>query len=218
MEFPEPTDEQIKQTQKAIRNKFDIKVPKKDAHKLVNLIQELKFYHEVSEIDHYYSKIDDESVEEFQKMMKEKYNQEISMSEARQQSQGLMIFVVFKEKDRLAEEMREILTKRREVKYEPVLLEKTAQLFKIHYNLDLPENRQKQLLHYVSKNVWYKEGLGESVEKCLDELIIYADKRKRGKKISQFWKYNKIKQDIDSAVEELKLIEGKFDPLYRELD
>lgn len=209
----EPTDDQVKQTQQAVKEKFGIKVPKKDAYKLVKIIKELKFYCEVSEIDHYHTKVDDKPVEEFQQMMKDKYNQEISLAEAREQSQGLMVFVVFKEKDRLSKEMREILVKHREVKYEPTLLEKTAKLFKIHYNLELPEDRQKQLLHFISKNVWFEEGLDVLVEQTLDELITYVDKRKRGKRTYNGWKYSKIKQNIDWIVREQKLIDGQFDLL-----
>lgn len=210
----EPTDDQILQTQKAIKEKFDIKVPKADAYKLVKIIKELKFYCEVEEIDHYYAKVDDKAVEDFQKLMKEKYNQELSTSEAREQSQGLMVFVVFKEKDRLAKEMREILTKHRQVNYDPVLLEKVNRLFKIHYDIDLKDDRQRQLLHFISKNVWFEEGLDVSVDQILDELIKYADKRKRGKRTYNDWKYKKLKQNIDWVVNEEKLTEGNFTPLY----
>ncbi|MEI6144023.1 MAG: hypothetical protein WCP91_00305 [Candidatus Berkelbacteria bacterium] len=213
LDLPEPTDDEIKQLQELTVSKLGIKVPKKDARKMAVNAKELNWWMEKTKSPTFHMNIDDKHVLEFQKLVKEHSGKETTLAEARQQSQGLLLFASFKEKQRLADETREILTNYREVKYDPALLEKTAKLVKTHYGIDLSDGRQKQLLHLISKVVWYTVGLDEPIGVCLDELITYADKRKRGKKVSHFYKYKEVKQHIDWALRETKLIEGDFDPL-----
>ena len=60
------------------------------------------------------------------------------------------------------------------------------------------------------------EGLDESLEKCLDDLITYVDKRKRGKRIEGLDLHDKMRQALDLVISDLKLAGKGFDSLYRE--
>jgi len=214
IEISETTEEQIKQTKELVKSKFGIKVPKSDLLKLIELIKELQWWFKVTPKDSSHH-IDEKMAIDLQKSFKKNYKKDISMSEAYDAARGLMILVPLKEKQRLADEMRFILVKYKKVDYAPVLIEKTGKLFQFHYDLKLNKKQLEWIVQIVSKTVWYEEAVDGSVEKCLDDLLVYADKRKRGKRVNCLDLHDKVRQSIDWAIEKLKP-KLKFDPLYRD--
>ncbi len=214
IEISETTEEQIKQTRELAKSKYGIKVPKKDLLKLIKLIKELQWWFKVTP-KNASRHIDEKMAVDFQKMFKKNYNSDLTMSEAYNAAGGMMILVPLKEKQRLADEMRFILVKHKKVVYPAELKEKTDKLLQLHYKLSPNKEQLKWIIEIVSKTVWYEEAVDASVEKCLDDLWIYADKRNRGKRVNCLELHDKVRQSIDWAIEKLKP-KLKFDPLYRD--
>lgn len=214
LNISEPTEEQIKQTKKLVKEKYGIKVPKKDLTELVKKIKELEWWFKADKLDPI--RIIEDYAISLQKLMKENYDKEITMSEAYDQARGLLVLVPFKEKQRLADDMREILVKHKEVNFEPCLLNKLVKIFDLHYGIQLTDDNLKYVLHTISKYVWYEEGLDNSVEKCLDDILIYIDKKKRGKRFNGLNLHNKIRPIFDLLIKELKLKEGEFETIFRD--
>lgn len=215
IEISETTEEQIKQTKELVKSKYGINVPKPDLFKLIKLIKELEWWFKVTPKDSSHH-IDEKMAREMQEMYKKHYKKELTLSEGYDAARGLMVLVPYKEKQRLADEMRFILTKYRKVKYDQALIEKIAKLFQLHYELELTSEQLKWIVDILSKTVWYEEALDASPEKCLDDLLVYADKRKRGKRVNCLDLHDKVRQSLDWAVNELKLKKKDFDPLYRD--
>lgn len=215
-EISKPTEEEIIQTKEMVKNKYDIIIPKSDTIKLVKLIKELDWWIKVDKGPTSPKHITEEMAIEFKELMKKTLDKEITIAEAYKDARSLLVIVPFKEKQRITDEIRAILVTHREVLRDPITTEKTAKLLRFHYNIELNNDQLEQLIQYLSKKVWYEEGLGASLEKCLDDLMIYADKRKRGKRVNGLNLHNKIRQAFDQAIKDLKLVKDEFNPLYRE--
>ena len=208
----ETTEEQILQTKQLLKRKYNLQIPKPGLLSLIKLMKELSWWLERTSSDSP-THVSEERALEIQKMIKKDYDKDLTLAESYDAARGLMVLVPFKEKQRLADEMRAIMVKYQKVKYAKSLMEKTAKLFKLHYELELAEKELKDLVYFLSKSVWYEEGLDESPEQCVDDLLIYVDKRKRGKRTNCLKLHDKIRESLDWAVKE-KLKMKKFEPLY----
>lgn len=136
IEISETTDEQIKQTKQLVKDRFGINVPKPDLLKLIKLIKELEWWFKVTPKDSAHH-IDEKMAQDMQRMFKKNYKKDISLSEGYDAARGLMVLVPYKEKQRLADEMRFILVKYKKVVYHAELIEKMDKLFQLHYGLEL---------------------------------------------------------------------------------
>lgn len=212
-----PTKEEIKQTGKMAKDKFGIKVPKADLLRLIKLMKELNHLLEITPKDtNNPVHISEEMALECKEIFEKNYHKKMSITEAYNCARGMILLVPLKEKQRISDEMRAILVRHREVKSDSILLEKIAKLFKLHYKLDLTKDQLNHVLHIVTKSVWYEEGLNDTVDKFIDDMMIYVDKRQRGKKVNTLNLHNEVRQTLDWTVKELKLSKQKFDPLYRD--
>lgn len=214
IEISETTEEQILQTKQLLKSKYNLRIPKSDLLPLIKLMKELSWWLERTSSESP-THVSEERALEIQKMIKKEYDKDLTLAESYDAARGLMVLVPFKEKQRLADEMRAIMVKYQKVKYAKSLMEKTAKLFKLHYGLELAEKKLKDLVYFLSKTVWYEEGLDESPEQCVDDLLIYIDKRKRGKRTNCLKLHDKIRESLDWAVKE-KLKMKKFEPLYQQ--
>lgn len=217
-EVSEPTEEEVNQTKKMVKDKYDIVIPKSDALKLARLIKEMEWWMKVDKDPASPKPVTEKMVSEFKELVKKVKGKDITKAEAYDGARGLLVLVPFKEKQRIADEIRAILVKRRKVLRDPVVSEKAKELLRLHYGLELAKNQLEQLIPYLTRKLWYEEGLDESLEKCLDDLMVYADKRKRGKRVNALNLHDKIRQALDSAIKDLKLAGKDFEPLYREQD
>ncbi len=209
----EPTEEEIAQTKKLAKDKFGIEVPKKDVCKLVKIMKKLQWWFKLPEEPMSFNK---NELEDLGSLFKKHYGKELTTTEKYDFARGLSVLVLLKEKQRLADEVRAILVKNKIVKYEPILLEKLSKLFQLNCNIELNKHQLYQILFYLSKGVWYEEGLDETVEKCLDDLLVYFDKRKRGKRLNTAKHHDEVRKILDWAVKEFKLTFKKYDLFYRE--
>lgn len=214
IEISEATEEQILQTKELLKSKYNLRVLKPDLLKLIKLMKELDWWLERTSSDSP-THVSEERALEIQKMIKKEYGKDITLSESYDAVRGLMALVPYKEKQRIADEMRAIMVKYQKVKYDKALLEKTAKLFQLQYEIKLADKELKDLVYFISKTVWYEEGLDESPEQCLDDLLIYIDKRKRGKRTNCLKLHDKVRQSLDWAVKE-KLKMKKFELLYQQ--
>jgi hypothetical protein len=218
LEISKPTEEEIKQTIKLVKDKSDIDIPKSDAIKLAKLIKEMEWWMKTDNESGSPKQVTEKMTMEFKELIKSDYGKDITKDEAYNGARGLLLLVPIQEKQRIADEIRAILVTRRKVLRDPRVSEKTAKLLKLHYGIELNNNQIEQLIQYLSRKVWYEEGLDESLEKCLDDLLLYADKRNRGKLVNGIELHNEIRKAIDLAVNDLKLAGKEFEPLYREVD
>lgn len=214
IEIGETTEEQISQTKELLKSKYDLQIPKPDLLKLIKLMKELSWWLERTS-GNSHTHISEERALEIQKMTKKEYGKDITLAESYDAVRGLMVLVPFKEKQRLADEMRAIMVKYQKVKYGKSLMSKTAELFQLQYEIELKQKDLKDIVYFVSKSVWYEEGTDESPEQCLVDLLIYIDKRKRGKRTNCLKLHDKIRQNLDWAVKE-KLKIKKFELLYQQ--
>jgi len=111
--------------------------------------------------------------------------------------------------------MRMILIKNRKIKCDKVLRDKTKDLVLQHYGEKLHKEETEWLLKVIARMLWLHESLDSSVEKCLDDLLKYIDKRKRGKRTTSLELHDEVRQYIDLAIKELKIKYEEKDSLYR---
>ncbi len=203
-DLPEPTDEQIKAVAKMAKEKHGIEVPKNDARKLAALIAELSWWINLDDDSTYSSRtVSDEQIAELKGLMIQEFGKEVTDPEAQKMARGLLTIVPYKEKQRLSEEIRAVLVTHREVVPNSDVEEKTAELFKLQYDIELTHDQLWQIVQFLSRTLWYEEGLDKSLGKCLDDLLVIADKQKRGKKVSGVELHEKITQAVDMTAQKL---------------
>lgn len=215
-EVSEPTEEEIGQTKEMFDKKYDIVIPKADAKKLAKLIKELNWWLKVGKGPSSPSRVTEEMALEFKDLVKKVRGTEITLAEAYEEAHSLFVILPVKEKMRVSDEMRAIIVTHREVERNSIVEEKAAKLLKLHYDIELADDQLGQVVYYLTKQLWFKEGLDESLEKCLDDLLVYADKRKRGKRVNGLDLHNGTRKVIDWVMNELKIAGKGIAPLYQE--
>lgn len=214
IEISRTTDKEIETAQKMMKEKYDIDLPRKDAIKICRLSKELYWWQERTP-DNGDCRVSEKDTDEFKELYKKKNDKEISTSEAANSIRALAVFVPFKEKQRLADDMRMILIKNRKIKCDKVLRDKTNDLVLQHYGEKLHKEETEWLLKVIARMLWLHESLDSSVEKCLDDLLKYVDKRKRGKRTLSLDLHDDVRRYIDLAIKELKIKYDINDSLYR---
>ncbi len=203
LNLPEPTKEQIQHVKKMAQDKYDVVLPEADAVKLVNLINELDWWQKTDKYTKS-SRFSGEQLNDLRDLLEQVSNEEVSKSEVYDQAQALLTLVPLKEKQRISDEIRAIIVEHREVPYEPVVVEKLVKLVKLQYDVTLSEDQLEQAIPFLTKTLWYEEGLDDSLEKCLDDLLIYVDKVKRGKRVNNLPSHDEMRKTLDKVI--LKLI------------
>jgi hypothetical protein len=209
--FSKHSEEEIEVTKKVIKRKYDIIIPKSDLVKLTKLIKELRWWLKIDKPTMEKS-ITEKMVLDLKDLIKKNHGKDISMVEAK----NILTIRPLQEQERVSREMRAIVIGHRRIPRDLVVLKKIIKLIRLHYGVTLDKNQIEQLVQYLTKKIWYEEGLDVSMEKCLDDLILYADKRKKGKQANDLELHDKIRQAIDEAVKKLNPAEKDFDPLYLE--
>jgi len=217
-DIDEPTEDEVNKTKELVKDKYNIVLPKSEALKLARLTKELHWWLKVDEKPTTPRHLTEEAALSLKDLIEMTSGKEITMAEAYNKARGLLVIVPIKEKQRISDEIRAILVTHRKVVRNPIELEKTAKLFRLHYGVSLTDDQLEQVIPYLTKKLWFEEGIDESLEKCLDDLLVYADKRKRGKRISGIKLHDKTRKAFDLIVKELKLTKNEFDLLYREQD
>lgn len=214
-EISELTEEEIKLAKKKFKDKYDIFIPKSDAIKIIKLTKELAWWLRVEQEEVLSQSIIEEIAIKLRNAARNNTGEEISMAEAYRNAQSLLTSLPNTEKKRIANEIKTILIPQREVLRNPVIEEKAARLLRLHYDVELTNSKLEQLIPYLSRKLWFAEGLDASLEKCLDDLLVYAEKRKRKKRVKGVRPHDKFRQAIDSMIKKIKVAGEDFEPLYQ---
>jgi len=214
-DFPEPTNEEIELLQKKMAKEQNIDMPKAEAAKIVNLVKELDWWLE-REKNKPTVRVTEEMAIEFQELVEKKHGKEIPLSEAYDEARSLLVFTEYKEKERLTKEIRAIMVTYAPIPHSQSTEEKLAKLFKLQYELDLTKDQQSQIVQFLTRNLWYEEGFNTLLEKYLDDLLLYADKVKRGKRTNGIDSHNKLRQLMDEAMGRLNIPSTDWERFYKE--
>jgi hypothetical protein len=208
----EVTDEEVNQVISLAEDKYDIKLPKADGIKMARLIKKLDWWQNAVSGKASVRPITDKMALDLIDLLRKDTGKEYSLKEARESASVLLTATPFLEKKRIANEIRGILVKHRPIVKDPVVTEKTADLLVKHYKVELAEDQLEQLIQFVTRKLWFEEGLESSMSDCLDDLLKYVDKQSRGKQASGFELHDQIRQTFDQAIS--KLAEKEIKPLY----
>ena len=214
----EPTKEELDQTKKMLKDKYDLVVPKSDLIRLVNLIKELEPWLRPDKDPASPRKISEEMAIEFKELLKKVRGVDISVAQAHDEARGLFVITAYKEKERISKEMRAIMVTHTQIPRNTDVEDKISKLFKLHYDVELTESQIGQVAQYLTRVLWYEKGLDESLEKALDDLVSYADKRKRGKRINGLNLHNELRKAIDETMGRLNTSNLEWERLYRKND
>ncbi len=193
---------------KTMEEAFDILLPKSEATKLVRLTKELVLWVNADETGP--SK---EMVREVAEILWSIQSHDMAGNQSNRDAHRLLKAVPLEEKQRITNEIKAIHIEHRRIPYNPALMEKTARLLDLHYGLSLEEDQLVQVMQFIARKLWTEEGLNASLEKCLDDLIAYADKRKRHQAVSLLNVHDEVRKGLDLIVQ--KLTSKEIDPLYR---
>lgn len=199
----ESTPEEIDQTKRLIKDKYDIELPEPDLVRLVDLIKELEWWQKADAKAASPRQFSEEQLSDLGELLEQSGSPGLSQSDVRNQAHSLLKLVPLKEKQRIASEIRGVLVEYRPVPYEPAVARKTAELFKLDYGVTLTEEQLEQVVLFLTRKLWYEVGLNITLKECLDDLILYANKRKRGVRIRDVTLYNTIRKALDETVAEL---------------
>jgi hypothetical protein len=93
----EPTKEELNQTKKMLKDKYDLVVPKSDLIRLINLIKELEPWLRSDKASTSPTKISEEMAIEFKDSLKSARGVDISVTEAYEEARGLFVITAYKE-------------------------------------------------------------------------------------------------------------------------
>ena len=109
-DFPEPTDEEIKKTQRTIMVQYGVELSRKNAVQFANLTKELSWWINLKDDSSSKAKIIDEIIVECRYTYRKKYQREMTKSEAINCAETLLSESLEKEKQRIKEEMTAIIS------------------------------------------------------------------------------------------------------------
>lgn len=211
-DLPEPTQEEIRQTKKLLKDTYDTVLPETGLVKLTTLIKELAWWQKATVKPASSRQFTDEQLTDLKELLEQSSSVTVSQADLRRQAHSLLTIVPIKEKQRISDEIRGIIVEHRPIPYEPGVVEKVTELLQLHYAVALTHEQLNQVIPFLTRKLWYEVGLNSSLESCLDDLILYAKKRKQGQRIKDAILHDAIRQALDLTVSKLT---GKEDnPLY----
>jgi len=108
-DFLEPTEDEIEENRKRLKDKYGIELTKNDLIRVVTLVKELNWWLNLKNDPVSTARITDEVMAECKEIYRKKYNKEISQSEADESARTLLDTVTEKEKKRIGDEMKAII-------------------------------------------------------------------------------------------------------------
>lgn len=110
-QIAEPTKEEIDQTIKMVKTKYDIVIQRDDATLFAKLTNEFGWWMRVEKASKQPESFDGEMAKIIKDIVKDKYGKDISENEASQRAQESFIITASKKKSRIADEMKAIIAK-----------------------------------------------------------------------------------------------------------
>lgn len=109
-QIAEPTTKEIEETVESVKTKYDIVISESDAINYFKLTKELTWWMMVEKGLNNPDSITEEMAKEVQEFTKDHYANEISLDEATKNAKDSVAHIVPIEKERIAEEIRTIVT------------------------------------------------------------------------------------------------------------
>jgi len=212
----EPTAEELEQTKKMLLDKYDVVIPKPELVKIVSSIKELNWWLERKRDPNTPIKITEKAAIEFKDLLREVRGIDIPVTEAYDEARSLLVMTEYKEKERLSKEIRAILVTHMPIPKDEAIEEKTKKLFALQYGTELTQSQVEQIVQYLTRVLWYEDGLDKSLGKCLDDLLIYADKVKRGKRTNGIDSHDKMRKALDDVMGRLNIPSSGWERFYKE--
>ena len=111
----EPNENEIKETIEKVKEKYDVVISEGDATKYAKLYNELGQWFLMEKNIGSKDSITDEMAEEMQEILSEKRGQELDTDDAQTISKESLNIIIPREKERIAEEIREIIVRYKNV-------------------------------------------------------------------------------------------------------
>jgi hypothetical protein len=197
------SQEEIDLVLKVVEDKYDTVLPNAEAAKLVNLIKEFRQRQSESNKGMTAQRFVDEAAADLKEIIEQIPDLDSDKDTVRDEASVPIEIEPFREMQRLVNEMRGLIIESRHAPHEKQVMEKLARLLKEHYGIKPDDAQMEQIIQLLSQTLWHEEGLDKSLDKCLDELLIIADKRKRGERLSGEDQHEKVTQAIDKTKERL---------------
>lgn len=214
--LPRPTEEEISQTKKMLVKEYDIVIPKSGLIKLTALIKELGWWLSHKRNPDSPIKVTEKMAVEFKDLLKDVRGIDIPLSESYDEARSLLVITEYKEKERLSKEIRAILVTYMPIHKDKAVEEKTKKLFELQYGTTLTQGQLEQVVQYLTRNLWFEEGLDQSLEKCLDDLLTFSDKQKWGKRTNGINSHDEIRRALDEAMGKLNIPNLGWERFFKE--
>ncbi len=108
-DFLEPTEDEIKENRRRLKDKYGIELAKKDLIRVVTLVKELNWWLNLKNDSDSTARITEEVMIKCKEIYRKRYNKEISRSEADESAMTLLDTVIEKEKKQIGDEMKAII-------------------------------------------------------------------------------------------------------------
>jgi uncharacterized protein YneF (UPF0154 family) len=158
----EVTLEEIKHISEVLENAFDMALPETETKRLTQLVKELAKWQQAD--------IATSSTSSLSKITNE-LKDIVSSVDGTTEAYKLIALVPLKERQRITDAIREIIIQYRPIEDNPDITEKTEQLIKDRYGIDLSESQLEQTIQYLTRKLWVEEGLDRSLEDCVDDIL-----------------------------------------------
>jgi len=114
------------------------------------------------------------------------------------------------------DEIKAIIIEHRPIPYDPLVEEKIEKLFELQYGASLTESQIGQSVQFLTRTLWFEEGLDESFGKCIDDLLILVSKQKQGKGTNGIKSHDKIRKGMDITMGKLNIPSSGWERFCKE--
>jgi len=166
----EVTEEEVSRIMAAMEDAYDMELPKPEARRLTRLFKELARWQRTDDATSSARGLD-EMIRGLRDVFWSDKDSDASGNPAHAEAYKLLALVPLKDKQRITNGIREIIIEYRPIENDPVVAEKAAQLIKDRYSVELTELQLEQTIQYLTRKLWVEEGLGSSLEDCVDDLL-----------------------------------------------
>jgi hypothetical protein len=199
------SQEEIDLVLKVVEDKYDTVLPNGEAAKLVSLIKEFRQRQYESSKGTTARRFVDEAAADLKVIIQQIPDLDSDEGTSQEDASVPIEIEPFREMQRLVNEMRGLIVESRHASPEKQVMEKLARLLKEHYGIESDEAQLEQAIQVLSMKLWYEEGLDKSLDKCLDDLLVITDKRKRGESFSGVDLHDKVAQAIEATARSIKI-------------
>ena len=106
----------------------------------------------------------------------------------------------------IIEGTRKLLILNKKISHNPKKIEKLKKFIELKYNKIPKQKDIKEIYKVFCRSVWYEEDIQKNIEDVLDDLLVFIDKVKRGKRTYYSIEHESVKENIDWIMKGLKIV------------